>query len=226
MNNCILGDKVNQIVERVIFRSEAPELFEVLFPDGSFRDLLDEEEDPEFYCMYIEGDTPEAITGFTIYEGFDNDYVDLLHFKEVLFAHKPTSFWDLCVLLDIYVRRLIQRRRTLDSIIFEFKITSLPIVDDILHLSKGFLLWHFQIENLFGLFETVLDARIRFRKNMNKKASTWVDEARKMLFTNNISLYDVVVDRSVPLSDNEHTSNPNFKGAYLLYNHITAVQER
>lgn len=234
----LLQEKTDQIVERVVVKDDEPELISVFFPEYSSDFLIIDEYEwdiigkfPEFYCLYIDSTSPKLITGWGAYEGFDAGFDKHFYFKDFMVKEKPSAFWDIAFLLAIYDLEMNYRADRLNTFNLEHNINTLPIVDDILSLSRGVLLWKFQLEHLAGLFLPRPKDRIQFRKDFNARSSTWKNRASKMLFTKHISLFDVVEDRIVAPEGSDKTSfglvhSPIFDGANLLFRELFSVAEQ
>lgn len=91
---------------------------------------------------------------------------------------------------------------------------ALPSVDDLLHDSRGILLWHYQLESLCRLFEIHVGEAVAFRKGVNAKKAATMQHAGQMRFASGISLRDVIEERMVF----GVTSHPSLCAARLLYN--------
>lgn len=237
MNAHLLEEKVEQIVERVIIKSEESELVSLFFPEYT-SDLLILDGNvwnihgkfPEFYCLYIDSTHPKLINGWGAYDGFDAGFDKHFHFRNFIIKEKTETFWDIVFLLGIYDLEMNYRASGLNIFNLDYNINTLPIVDDILTLSRGLLLWKFQLEHLAGLFLPKPRDRIQFRKDFNARASTWRSEAQNMMFSKNISLYDIVKDRIIAPKGSDKMSSgvvhsPIFDGAYLLFKELFSVAE-
>jgi len=123
-------------------------------------------------------------------------------FKEFLEAHKPRSFADTLFLLHMFPHWDFVHRGFGDQL----------IISDILRESRGFVLWHYQLENLFRLFYQNNDQVVKLRKAINRRENV-VYELSKTLAVGKASLYEVLIERMGPIA----TSFPNMRGAYNLY---------
>lgn len=126
-------------------------------------------------------------------------------FKEFLKANKPESFWDTLFHLHIFPCGDFDK----------YRFGNVPIISDILRESRGFLLWHYQLENLFRLFYLDNDKAIKFRKAITAKENE-AYELSKSLMVGRVSLYEIIKERMVF----GFTMFPNMRGACNLYNSL------
>ena len=129
----------------------------------------------------------------------------------------PKKLVDYMFFLDIRTRSKIGNFSMED--IYGRKFEENVIVDGILADSKGFLLWPYQLENLIGLFYFDTTKPSELGKGLSVFRDEYVQEAKEMKLKNNLSLYDVIVQRRVC----DRTSlifSPRWYYAYNLYNAV------
>jgi hypothetical protein len=194
--------KTEMIKEQLINVSANADLIMALFAE------IEEAEQYDYaYAVYLEDPQPLLITGHLFHA--DGREKQLLRpgkgFKEFLEAHKPRSFADTLFLLHMFPHEDFAHYRFGDH----------PIISDILRESRGFLLWHYQLENLFRLFYLNNDEVVDLRKAINAKKNA-IYELSRTLAVGQVSLYEVVKERMVL----GITSFPNMRGACNMYNAI------
>lgn len=75
------------------------------------------------------------------------------NFRDLLETAHPESFSDLLLMVELYdgaMSGTLGLAELLDLI--SRKPPGIPVVDEVLAMSRGFLLWRHQLESLFGLF--------------------------------------------------------------------------
>jgi len=105
--------------------------------------------------------------------------------------------------------------------IYDVKFSSNEVVDEILKDSKGILLWQYQLKHLIRMFIGDIEKAEKLQKLILRSAMHTEPRIekiiKKFMFTNNLSLYDVLNERSSPIL---RLSNPNLQGAWNLYKSI------
>jgi hypothetical protein len=82
--------------------------------------------------------------------------------------------------------------------------------------SKGILLWHYQLEQLFACIYRNPDKTKELRKALNQKKVEVFHLAESLIFKQARSLKHVITERLVF----SVTSNANFPGALALFDHL------
>ena len=193
------------IVEGNFLVRENLELTQELFPV-----VTDAKDFKYFYSIYLNKGGVQPVSGYLTNDlkpgedlGFKND------FQAYLGQHQIGRFSDLLFLLDYY--RLIQVHGPKDYDQKQFR--ELEVVDDILIPSRGLVLWHYQLEQLFACFYQSQSKVIELRKAINQKQASVFQLLDSLKFKSGISLESVLNQRMLfPV-----TCSPNFKGAITLY---------
>ena len=157
-------------------------------------------------AVYLDGDAPTRIFGHLTDDhtpGLRSDFCQHWH------RHAPQRFNDVGFLIDTYRLGTLWSRPERNH---DFR--ALPAVDDLLRDSRGILLWHHQLENLYRLFEICAGDAVAFRKGVHAKKAKTFDAADRLQFASGISLSDVIWERMIF----GVTSHPSFRAAPLLYN--------
>ncbi|MEQ9104973.1 MAG: hypothetical protein RIE53_09755 [Rhodothermales bacterium] len=121
----------------------------------------------------------------------------------------PRGLWDLVFALDTYfLTLLVGEPRCTDNTGF----VSVPTVDELLHPSRGLLIWKHQLEDLYRLFDTSNQRCVEFRRGINNKLPATLRKAQSLTFACGTSLGDVIEERSVFGVQ----TRPSLRAAHLL----------
>lgn len=191
----------DNVKEKIYEVGSEPQLAKSLFSH-----LSDWQDYRYAYAIYIDGESPSLVDGYLTEAphdttGFRTD------FKNYLDEIQPLGFLDHLFAVDFY-----KLRRTVEDFIFPRTFDYVPVVDDILRDSKGYLLWHHQLELLFRGFYDVTDKVVNLRKGINARDPEAFEMAGSLRH-GAMSLEDVIWERMVSRS---HTVQPNVRGACLL----------
>ena len=175
-----------------------------------FSEVTDAKDFKYFYGIYFNKGGVQPVSGYLTNDlkpgedlGFKTD------FQNYLSQHQINGFSDLLFLLDYY--RFIKVHGPKDN--DQKKFRDLEVVDDILRPSRGLILWHYQLEQLFACFYQSQSKTIELRKALNQKRAFVFQLLDSLKFKSGISLRSVLNQRMLfPV-----TCSPNFKGAITLY---------
>lgn len=198
---------LDKITERIIDVSSEQELAKSLFPVLGGKNLK------YCYAVYSNNGKYSPIIGYLTneLEGVNVSFKNEL--KVFIEKYNPKSFNDFLFFVDIYSR--FNSQPAIEDVC-ERKFKSNGMVEDILKDSRGLLIWHYQLENLIRLFYSDNEHVVRLRKDINaKKAEAW-ELAKKLSFSDELTLYDIISDRMAV----DITRNPNIQGAYNLFTTI------
>jgi len=120
-----------------------------------------------------------------------NQCVDLLSYVK---TGRPKSFMDVVFLVDAFRGCQIKGDFIIPSLSAFQKI---PVVDEILQDSNGILMWHHQLEALFGLFVTTGKIWIKLRRCINHKRFATFTYAEKLMLDNGSNLSGIIWERMV-----------------------------
>jgi len=137
----------------------------------------------------------------------------------------PKTLGDYMFFLDAYERSGFYDF-SLDAI-YNRKFKKNNAIDEMLADSRGFLLWHYQLENLIGFFFFDNTKQLEVRKGLQSaiRRDEYMKEAKKMKFTKNLSLYDIITERIIHKNCTVITRIPRWIFAYNLYNALN-VQKK
>ena len=163
------------------------------------------------YAVYISNPNIHLIFGDLTIERTDQSG-HRTGFQAHLKKHQPKSMTDLVFLIDSYHLGLKRPGYTLDSGQFR----DMGVVDQILKDSKGILLWHYQLDHLFGCFYRDWNKVVELRRDLNRKKTEVFDLGENLKFDQVTTLNDVIRERMIF----SITSYPNFKGGLALFQHL------
>ena len=198
--------EVEGIRERIFDVKKESELVMKLFPEVD--DVMGYE---SAYAVYVSNDDIHPIFGDLSTKRAD-EWRPRTGFQAHLKKHQPKCLTDLVFLIDSYHLGVNRPEYSLDSGLFR----DMGVVDDILKDSKGTLLWHYQLDHLFGCFYQDWNRVIELRKDINRKKTEVFDLAEKLKFAQGTTLNDVIRERMIF----SVTSPPNFRGALVLFQHL------
>lgn len=163
------------------------------------------------YAVYISKGNIRPIFGDLTMERTDQSG-HRTGFQAHLKNHQPKSVTDLVFLIDSYHLGLKRPGYTLNSGQFR----DMGVVDQILKDSKGILLWHYQLDHLFGCFYRDWNKVIELRKDLNRKKTEVFALGEQLKFDQGNTLNDVLRERMVF----SVTVYPNFQGGLALFQHL------
>ena len=173
---------------------------------------IDRKECSHAYIIFIDDDSKACIDGVIFQADEDETFEQSTKFINLIESSQPNCLKDLLLLLEIYCCDMDYAHKYRE----EFKnpsFRSVPVVDELLKESNGFLLWNYQIINLYSLFDEDRKKTDNFLKSYNQKSPGFGTIARKLIFDNGISLENVILERSIL----GYVKAPKLKGAYNLY---------
>ncbi len=164
------------------------------------------------HAIYVDNDCKDCIDGNVLVTVEEGTFKQSTKFRSYIEINKPKCFMDLLILIEfnwLGIERAQEFQKDFKSPSFR----AVPIVDELLKESNGFLLWDYQIIKLYSLFNGEMEKAVSFQKNYNQKRIEFEDVAEKLLFNNGITLADVIYERSIL----GLAKKPKLKGAYNLY---------
>ena len=152
------------------------------------------------YCLHVDrGGRRELVRGFLFSDPPPARLGMIDGFSEHLARVRPEGFWDWVFALDTY--------NYLAPGVFRFR-TEKPepelgpgisaAIESILSGSRGFIVWHFQLEHLVGLFDARAEHCRAVRRDFNAKrpsAEAWMS---RRIIEDGVSLHDLVASRTMP----------------------------
>lgn len=177
---------------------------------------INSELEPYAYAIYIDDNKKTIIDCRIFTEAVDFEQLGFSNkFEDFIQSNQPKCFNDILFLLDIYHCNTKHFPRVSVADIQNTKFTYVPIVDELLKESKGFLIWKHQLENLYLLFNHNREEVDKFCSGISAlKTPEIFNIAKSLKFDNGISLEDVINER-MALS---FVKRPNIRGAFELNN--------
>ena len=197
----------DMIIEEVARTADTPWLEEHFHPYGLRKDTY-------AYCLGVDcGDGRELVRAFTFSDPTPEHVGVVDGFRKHLSNVRPKGFWDYVFALDTYDYLCPESRRfRTDDPEPKLNPEASAVVVPILAQSRGFILWHFQLEHLIGLFDARAERCRTLRKDFNAKrpnAEVWM---LKQMIDCCLSLHDFVVGRTMVYG----TMVPSLEGARML----------
>jgi hypothetical protein len=214
-------DKIKEEVFKVHANPELADYF--------FHDLLAVEGDRDSYadCIYIDhGERKELILGALVDSLDDIPTGHFDDFREYLRELDPKSLMGFTYAIDSFRLRSrdFDRGRPIPTHdLIEPKFRRIPMLDDILEGSRGWLVWHHQLEWMLRVFCDDIDKSIRFRKDINKALADAFRFAESFEFEKGYTLSDAIFDRRIW---GFATLYPSIKEASSLFRISTAQESQ
>ena len=166
------------------------------------------------HAIYIENNEPDLIIG-TIFSTVDLvEARNFNYFNQYIKKFELDKFEDILFALDSYWINIAVR--VSDGPIIGFSFKPHPIIDGFLRESRGLLLWHHQLENLYLFYESDKEKAVAFRKDILKRKSDAFDLAGKIDFEPGLTAKDIISERMLSVG----TISPNYKEALKLYKYL------
>lgn len=206
---------MNKIKEIIWCLNEDISFSRIIFNDNEW--LLSEIESNRYeygHAIYINDERLDLIIGtiFSTINAIEIGYIK--SFKNYLNQFDSTKFKDVLFALDFYWISSAGRKSENPSLEYIFKPH--PIIDDFLSESRGVLLWHHQLENLFLFYDNDREKAVEFRKNILMKKADAFELARKIKIYSELTAEDVINERML----SSGTIIPSYKEAVKLYKYL------
>jgi hypothetical protein len=167
------------------------------------------------YCLYADNERGKIPVryGLTSHHRFEDDPDDPVKwgtFKKFLAADPPRNFEDVFFMVDVYPNDY-------HSLIPQFYHDQSPLmtaIEDLLKPSRGIILWHHQLENIFQIFFDPYQVE-NLRRGLGRQDPLYMEKLEGEKFNENLSLTDFIYNRMFYYR--HITITPNFKGAFELY---------
>jgi len=170
------------------------------------------------YCLYVDSQEKlELVRGFLFTPREEPRIGPITGFVDHLSRIQPKGFVDVMFALDTY--------NYLCPDAFTFR-TETPrprlgpemsgVIGPLLSESRGFILWHSQLERLVGLYDHRAEHCRKLRQDFNAKrpnARAWLEQKK---VEDNLSLYDFVQLRTTSVG----TMVPSLEGAFTLFRNL------
>jgi len=136
------------------------------------------------------------------------------HIREFI----PLNYTDIRFFLTLYewngINEQILDRST--PLSFQFEI-EFGLLDEFLAESYGLLVYDYQLEELYRMYNPNITEAVSFRKGVNRRDAEVLEYAKSMVIGSEFSLFSILQDR-IYLNSVVH---PNSKGSAILYEYFT-----
>ena len=141
--------------------------------------------------------------------------------KEVLMQLPEITFDSLLFTLSHY--GVITDKNPLELISQSKKFKTIPLIDDILKPTYGYVLFAHQFEQIYSRIPSASEIEIvTLRKDWNKKKPEAIEMVKQTAVMKGLSFYDLLLERTV--EENHFVWNANFKGTKLLWEHLNKME--
>ena len=137
--------------------------------------------------------------------------------KELLSHLSELNYDSILFALTYY--STISKCNPIDLINNSKAFKTIPLLDDILKPTYGYILYAHQFELIYSKLPSNSDYDIlTLRKDWNKKKPEAIEYVKQIKISDGFSFYDLVLERTV--EENHFVWNANFKGANLLWKYL------
>jgi hypothetical protein len=172
---------------------------------------------PLAYCLYIDKGHHLEMIDCLLMPATEGPVGYIDNFSAFLARQSPDNFRDLLSLLDIYhfllFSGLFSGFTEVPDLPAHSKMTGLladEMMESFVNDSKGYLIWHHQLENILCLNFRIREDALELRKDLNaRKAEAW----SRLKDIGSGELYSFINSRMIF----GHTKKPNIAGAARLY---------
>ncbi len=177
-----------------------------------YESQIGRKESTHAYVIYIDDDSKSYVDGVLFQADDEETFEQGTKFRNLISRSQPQCLKDILLLLEIYCCDMDYAHKYLEKF-NNPSFKTVTIVDELLKESNGFLLWDYQIINLYRLFDEDSKKADSFLRCFNENMTGFRKIAEKLLFNNGVTLDDVIWERSIL----GHVKTPKLKGAYNLY---------
>ena len=179
---------------------------------------IEQENETDFrFTVYIEADKTNPVISQIANESRINKIRGNISFKDTLLQLPYINYDSILFLTTTFLN--IGNNSTIKLIEKSRQFKSLPILDEILKPSFGYLLYAHQLEQLYCMItKCKYEDAIDFRKNWNKKKPDIRNAAKEIEVFPGFTLSELLQQRCI--EENQFAFNANFNGAFLLWNYI------
>jgi len=213
MNKDIL--KELPLIQKYIDGSESKSVIDLSGSDSI--DIKNNDSLKNEFLIYLNVAKPKILLRVRGSKSMASKFESLPDFKEVLRQLPELSFDSILFTLSLY--GVISNKNPLDIIKQSKKFKSIPLIDEILKPTYGFVLYAHQFEQIYSRIPSSSDLEIiTLRKDWNKKKPEAIEIVKQTEIIKGFSFYDLLMERTV--EENHFVWNANFKGAKLLWEYL------
>ncbi len=169
------------------------------------------------FLIYLDFQRPSILVRLKGGERLSSRVAQLPPIKKVLLQLPELNFDAILFTLTLY--STVSNRNPLEIISNSKTFKSIPLIDDILKPTNGYILYAHQFEQIYSRIPSDSEIEIvALRKDWNKKKPEAIELVKQTKITPEISFYDLLLDRTI--EENHFVWNANFKGAKILWNNL------
>ena len=173
------------------------------------------------FLIYLDLPRPAVLLRLRGGKSLSSRIAKLPSIKEVLMQLPELNFDSILFALTLY--GTASNQNPLDIINSSQKFKSIPLIDDILKPTNGYVLFAHQFEQIYSRIPSASEIEIvTLRKDWNKKKPEAIELVKQTEITSGLSFYDLLIERTI--EENHFVWNANFKGAKLLWDYINKIQ--
>ena len=169
------------------------------------------------FLIYLDLPRPAVLLRLRGGKSLSSRIAKLPSIKEVLMQLPELNFDSILFALTLY--GTASNQNPLDIINSSQKFKSIPLIDDILKPTNGYVLFAHQFEQIYSRIPSASEIEIvTLRKDWNKKKPEAIELVKQTEITSGLSFYDLLIERTI--EENHFVWNANFKGAKILWNNL------
>ena len=174
------------------------------------------------FLVYLDLPVPVVLLRLRGGKSMQDRVTEFPPFKEVLMQLPELNFDSILFALTLYGTD--SNQNPIDIINTSKKFKSIPLIDDILKPTNGYVLFAHQFEQIYSRIPSASEIEIvTLRKDWNKKKPDAIEFAKQTEITPGLNFYDLLIERTI--EENHFVWNANFKGVKLLWDYIIKIQE-
>ena len=173
------------------------------------------------FLIYLDFPRPEILLRLRGGKTLSSRVAQFPHIKEVLLQLPELHFDSILFALTLY--GTVSNQNPLEVLTNSKIFKSIPLIDDILQPTNGYILYAHQFEQIYSRIPSDSEIEIvTLRKDWNKKKPEAIELVKQTNITPEISFYDLLIERTI--EENHFVWNANFKGAKLLWDYINKIK--
>jgi len=174
------------------------------------------------FLVYLDLPRPAVLLRLRGGKSFSSRIAKLPSFKEVLMQLPELNFDSILFALTLY--GTASNQNPLDIINSSKDFKSIPLIDDILKPTNGFVLFAHQFEQIYSRIPCASETEVvTLRKDWNKKKPEAIELVKQTEIILGLSFYGLLLERTI--EENHFVWNANFKGAKLLWDYINKLKK-
>jgi hypothetical protein len=186
-------------------------------PGSDYWDTIPDDISRNEFLMYLDFPRPKVLLRLRGGKTLSSRVAQFPHIKEVLLQLPELHFDAILFALTLY--GTVSNHYPLEVLTNSKTFKSIPLIDDILQPTNGYILYAHQFEQIYSRIPSDSEIEIvTLRKDWNKKKPEAIELVKQTEITPEISFYDLLLERTI--EENHFVWNANFKGAKMLWNNL------